>query len=1000
MTILGWNCRGLGSHRAFRALRDVIKSSRASIVGLIETKASKFRCEEVRVKLGFKNCFCVPARGRSGGLALLWNGEVEVTICNFSAYHIDFAVHMSVGFRVTLFYGAPQASQRHRSWDLIRQLHQLQRLSWCLIGDFNEVLNYADVSKNAWRRSHLMSQFRQVLDDCNLSELEFKGYKYTYTNKRKGGDEIRCRLDRVLVNESWRSLFSYAYVSHLVSHHSDHSPIQLCLMPPRRSSFSLFRYEIMWSRDPRFKDLVSSQWHQMASMSNFMDKLEGLKQPIRKWNRTMFGDVNKHLNDLRGRLSEIRQLPRTDDNITAEEHIEKEIDEWLHREELMWRQRSRVSWLKEGDNNTSFFHRKATSRRKLNTILQLRNRDGHMCYDQTDLESIGRLYFLNIFSSSRHISSEDIQNYVSSMPRKVNASHNDILTQPYSEREVFAALSQLNPSKAPGLDGFHAAFFQQHWNIIKTDFLSLCLSVLNDGVIPPTVNDTLIVLIPKQKNKVEKMEELRPISLTTVASKVIAKAIVNRLQLVLPEVISAEQSAFLKGHLITDNFIIAHECAHFIKNVTRGKKIVGSLKLDMSKAYDRMEWDFLELIMIQLGFDKGWVRRIMNYVSSVRYCVRVNDNVSDFLIPQRGLRQGDPLSPYLFIICTEWISYYLHSLHHNAQIKGLRICRRSPYLTHLFFADDALFFFGANHHTAPIFRDVLAIYEHLSGQLINYDKSEVVLSRNASEEIKKSFNEALRVKIVGHHKKYLGLPLVLDRKFSTNFMEILDRAERRTTGWCTINLSSGGKEVLIKAVLQALPQYFMHCFLIPGCILTKLEIILRKFWWSHKQEEHHMSWVKNSLLEENKEKGGLGFKNLKLLNATFLAKQAWRINQEPTKLVSQVMKARYFPNGDIFNASPGHRSSYCWRSILKGVELLKCGCDFGSAGDISWKHSGTGQYDVRSGYDVAQHAQMSKLGDEGQCSNSKPLITFWNTFWKLPLPRKIKILGGVVITTL
>ncbi|KAL9680467.1 hypothetical protein QQ045_018346 [Rhodiola kirilowii] len=126
-----------------------------------------------------------------------------------------------------------------------------------------------------------------------------------------------------------------------------------------------------------------------------------------------------------------------------------------------------------------------------------------------------------------------------------------------------------------------------------------------------------------------------------------------------------------------------------------------------------------------------------------------------------------------------------------------------------------------------------------------------------------------------------------------------------------------------------------------------------------------------------------------LLNAAFLAKQAWRISQEPTRLVNQVMKARYFPNGDLFNASTGHRSFYCWRSILKGVEILKCGCDFGTTGGIKWKHSGTGQYDVRSGYEVAQHAQLSKLGDAGQCSNSKPLITFW----KLPLPRKIKKIG-------
>ncbi|KAL9686260.1 hypothetical protein QQ045_023716 [Rhodiola kirilowii] len=147
------------------------------------------------------------------------------------------------------------------------------------------------------------------------------------------------------------------------------------------------------------------------------------------------------------------------------------------------------------------------------------------------------------------------------------------------------------------------------------------MAALNEGTIHPHINDTLIVLLPKQKNAT-KMEEFRPISLTTVIVKTIAKAIVNRLQQILLEVISPQQTAFIKCRLITDNFLIALESAHFIKNTRRGSQVFGSLKLDMSKAYDRVEWFFLRLILLQIGFDVNWVSKVMSFVSSVVYRLR------------------------------------------------------------------------------------------------------------------------------------------------------------------------------------------------------------------------------------------------------------------------------------------------------------------------------------------------------------------------------------------
>ncbi|KAL9673912.1 hypothetical protein QQ045_030175 [Rhodiola kirilowii] len=174
------------------------------------------------------------------------------------------------------------------------------------------------------------------------------------------------------------------------------------------------------------------------------------------------------------------------------------------------------------------------------------------------------------------------------LPSVITEAHNRVLTDPYAESEIKMALFQLYPYKAPGLDDFPTGFFQKFWSTIKLDFIAACLSILNDAVIPQGTNETLIVLIPKQCSA-SRMEEYRPISLTSVVAKTVAKLVVNRLQQILPEIISLEQSAFIKGRLITDNYLIAHEAAHFINNKRYGRKGFGSLKLDMSKAYDRVE---------------------------------------------------------------------------------------------------------------------------------------------------------------------------------------------------------------------------------------------------------------------------------------------------------------------------------------------------------------------------------------------------------------------------
>ncbi|KAL5806794.1 hypothetical protein ACOSQ4_029527 [Xanthoceras sorbifolium] len=290
---------------------------------------------------------------------------------------------------------------------------------------------------------------------------------------------------------------------------------------------------------------------------------------------------------------------------------------------------------------------------------------------------------------------------------------NALLDAKFSAEEVRQALFLMYPTKAPGVDGMPALFFQKYWNVVGPGVIEACLGCLNDGRSMREVNSTLITLIPKI-DRPREVSDFRPISLCTSVYKIIAKTIAIRLRSVLGEVISESQSAFIPGRLIYDNAIIGFECMHLLKKKKLGDHGFAALKLDMSKAYDRVEWAFLECMMLRLGFSVNWVDLILRCVSSVSYSFLVNGEVFGKVCPSRGLRQGDPLSPYLFIICSEGLSGLISAAESDGRLVGLRCGRSGPRISHLFFADDSLLFFRASSVDCSTVGSILNIYSRAS----------------------------------------------------------------------------------------------------------------------------------------------------------------------------------------------------------------------------------------------------------------------------------------------
>ncbi|KAA3473633.1 reverse transcriptase [Gossypium australe] len=283
------------------------------------------------------------------------------------------------------------------------------------------------------------------------------------------------------------------------------------------------------------------------------------------------------------------------------------------------------------------------------------------------------------------------------------------------KEDIQKALKGMGPIKAPGFDGFPALFFQKYWHIVGKDVETSCLG----GRDFESTNRIDIVLIPKSSHP-KNLVDFRPISLCTILHKLVAKTIANRLQDFIGNCIDSAQSAFVPGRLISDNVLIAYEILHTLRQKRWGKKGLMAVKLDMSKAYDRVEWNYLEKVMLKMGFAERWVALGMKCVSTASYAVNINGIRGRVFHPTRGLRQGDPLSPYLFLICSEGLSALIRKAVGERIIKGVK-------------ANDCLLFAESTKEQAIVLKAILQQYEQCSGQCVNFNKSTIFFSLNTQE---------------------------------------------------------------------------------------------------------------------------------------------------------------------------------------------------------------------------------------------------------------------------
>ncbi|XP_074266664.1 uncharacterized protein LOC141589943 [Silene latifolia] len=845
--------------------------------GLIETRVKSSNINKVQDGLGTKWKFLVNNDVIEGGrIWILWDPSlftVNVISKEWQLMHLQ-VTYLPNGFSWTcsMIYGSNKDADRSSLWSSLKSLAASVHGPWLVMGDFNNVL-YSDERIGAKVTDAETKEFQGCVDHCGLYDLVVQGAYYTWNNKQDGDARVFSRIDRVLANDQWILHGPAGTVNFLPEGLFDHSPSIISLWEDEEKHKSSFKYFMMWSKDGNFKETVQGIWNQQIRgclMFQVAKKLKMLKGPLKKLNREGFGDIINTTEVARLVLEKKQSQLHLDPHnslLQMEERAAAQSFKQLQDAKFSFLgQKAKVAWMTCNDENTHYFHSSIKARRAQNKVLKILDMNGNPCSDNGSIEMAFIEYYQKLLGSSESVTRVNCG--VVRRGKCVSDFQSDSMVAEVTKEEVRAALFSIPNEKAPGPDGYSSSFFKDAFDIIGDDVMGAVLEFFSHDQLLQQINSTMITLVPKKELPISVMD-FRPIACCNVVYKCISKIICGRLNDVLADIISLNQSAFLKNRDIVDNILICQDLVRLYKRRTCSPRVM--MKIDLRKAYDSIEWAFVEDMLYALQFPRRMIGWIMQCVSTPSYTLSLNGNQFGYFKGKRGLRQGDPISPLLFTLCLEYFTRILdlvtvtQNFRFHPMCKALKLC-------HLAFADDLLIFCRGDSDSVTVIMRALTTFSNASGLHINKDKSDIFVNGIhgvAEDNI---------LHISGFKKgalpfKYLGINISHKR-------------------------------------LTKIHSYWARVFLLPKAIIHKVESICRAYLWSGSDEHH---------------KGGLGIINCYHWNIATLGKYIWWVANKKDSLWVRWVYHLYIKQHDWWQYSPSLQTSWTWRQLCKVKDLLAPG---------------------------------------------------------------------------
>jgi len=814
------------------------------------------------------------------------------------------------------------------------------------------------------------------------------GRKYTFMSEN--GKHL-SKIDRFLVCDTFMNRWPNATLRAAPRNLSDHCPLILTTAALDFGPIP-FKFFNSWVDLPGFEEAVVSGSMITCSQHEpdkiLAEKLKNIKASLKDWKAKIKHGEKEVVVGLENIIQELELLaecrPLSVEECLKRLECKQRLEDIANLKRKDLKQKAKCRWAIEGDENSGFFHKVInfnSSRKRINGIMD----NGQWINDPNDIKDRIFKFYEQKFSEP----TMDRPCLSGDGFKRLDDDTAGKLILPFSKDEIKRAVWDCGGAKAPGPDGFTFKFFKIFWHLFETDFFNIMTRFHWEGKINRGCNSSFITLLPKIPDP-QDLVDYRPISLIGAIGKVVSKILSNRLKVVLSLVVSDTQSAYVEGRSILDGPLMVNEVMGWIKK-SKSKSLM--LKVDLEKAFDTLNWNFLDNVLEHMNFPPLWRKWIHGTLASARTSILVNGAPTREFSIKRGVRQGDPLSPFLFILAMEALDVVMNKAVSTGLFKGITLPNNGPVLSHLLFADDVIFVGVWEERNMLNLSRILRCFYLASGLKVNYKKSKIFGLGIDANQVERAA-QCLKCQIGTVPFKYLGMPLGANMNHIKNWKDVIDVFESKLSTWKAKSLSFGGRITLLKSVLGSLPLYYFSLFKAPLHVIESLERIRKKFLWSGSLTGHKMHWIDWSRIMAPKDLGGLGVGSLRSMNLALLGKWWWRAKQETSSLWFKTVNSIHY-NSRSFNSIPIKQTmTGTWKNIISinndlklwSIDLFECIHGSLGKGDKLrfWCDQWIGNFTLGDHFPTISKLALSKECKISDCYVIIDGNIIWNIPWKKP----------------
>uniref|UniRef100_A0A3P9LB20 Reverse transcriptase domain-containing protein n=1 Tax=Oryzias latipes TaxID=8090 RepID=A0A3P9LB20_ORYLA len=614
----------------------------------------------------------------------------------------------------------------------------------------------------------------------------------------------------------------------------NNSLLKLDIVQQKVSEFISYFYNLA-----KEENCYSKNWELFkCEITNFLRNLSS------ELNKTKKAKESQIINDIMT-ISKRNPAELSDDDKINLALLQKELDSiYKNRAEGAF-VRSRLKWLEEGENNSSYFFQLEKRRAKTNTLEQL-NIEDQITSDPKIIANYVNLFYSKLYAFEP---SEDPDHFLHYNLQQIQASERDLCDSPLSENEVLFSINHLKNNKSPGPDGLTGEFYKQFSDKMTPFLTQVFVESIEKGFLPPTLNQGVLTLIPKPKKDVLLIDNWRPICLLNNDYKILASVFAKRLKSVLNSVIAETQSGFMQNRLISNNIRLVLDILDYSHLISDDSFI---LFLDFYKASDSVNHHFIFSCLHKFGFGPFFCNTVKTLYNNANCSVKLKYGTSPRFNLNRGIRQGCPISPYLFLLVTQTLADYI-TIH---KLKGISVLYKEILISQL--ADDTTLFLRDSSQVSCAL-NLIQSFSDVSGLRLNLNKCELL-------PVKDCALESICNIPVKENVTYLGIIISKNNseRCSLNFTPLIDKAKKRFNQWLQRDLSLRGRILLSKAEGISRLTYSALYLHLDNQTLKSIDQMLLNFIWKNR-----IHYFKKSVLMNSYEKGGLNFLDFTTLNNTF-----------------------------------------------------------------------------------------------------------------------------------